>query len=402
MFPDRRFVRHHKRQSDRAISQAYRRLAQKSIAAAPFTDLLLCVRARSARLFDAPVINDRHLGIEAIFNLSRFADAFVRPITNWAGSTARWRGATSSLAQHMLGRYDVAGFLGSAWYGVDDAGSEAERHWFIAHAAGRSFRSLDLPIEMTRRMEHIFLNSPDHLGIRYAMRRAELLALGASDQLADAVLATRVGTDLTHSAFWRAVWRFLIANASAIDIGQVGPLIDFLHSIRHERVPVETPTGRTMREPPQPDFSMRGRTPRSLLRLIDQWHRGLGRVTGGLSWEPSRLRPMILEIPREDPDAPPLRWEFTELTNSAQLRAEGAALRHCVASYDYWCWRGGASIWSLRSTTGSKARPILTIEVDRRRRAIVQARGFRNRQPSGKALRLLHSWAARESLRIQL
>jgi hypothetical protein len=398
--PAEHFVRHSKRQVDRAISQAYSRLAPDSLARATFSGLLQCVRERSARIMGAPVVNGHHLGVEAIFNLSRFADAHVRSLASWDGSDASWRGAVRSLAQHLLGRYRIPGFLGAAWYAADDSYSEAKRKWFVAHAAGASFRSLDLPICMTRRMEHIFLSSHDHVGIEYAMRRAELLGLGSHDDLVEAVLSTRLSSDLTNGEFWRTVWMFLIAHSDAVAPAQVGPIIDFLHSVRHERVVVETAEGIVIQEPPQPGFSLKGRTPRSVLRLMDEWHRGLGFVTGGLSWDRSRLRPLILEVPRQEPSAPPVQWEFIELTNSAQLRAEGVALQHCVASYSHRCWRGSARIWSLRSKSDSKVRPVMTIEIDPRKKAIVQARGFRNRPASAKALRLLQRWAVRENLRL--
>jgi hypothetical protein len=193
---------------------------------------------------------------------------------------------------------------------------------------------------------------------------------------------------------------FLIANADSVAPAQVGPIIDFLHSIRHDRVAVETAEGIVMQEPPQPHFSLKGRTLRSVLRLMEEWHRGLGLVTGGLSWGRSQLRPMILEVPRPEPSAPPFQWDITELTNSAQLRAEGVALQHCVASYSHRCWRGSSRIWSLRSKTDSNIRPVVTIEVDPMKKQIVQTRGFRNRPASGKALQLLRRWAARENLRL--
>lgn len=208
MSPAEHFVRHNKRQVDRAISQAYSRLAPNSLARATFTGLLHCVRERSARIMGAPVVNGHHLGVEALFNLSHFADAHVRSLASWDRSDASWRGAVRSLAQHLVGRYRIPGFLGAAWYAADDSYSEAKRTWFVAHAAGASFRSLDLPICMTRRMEHIFLGSHDHVGIEYAMRRAELLGLGAHDDIVDAVLSTRLSSDLTNGEFWRTVWMF--------------------------------------------------------------------------------------------------------------------------------------------------------------------------------------------------
>jgi hypothetical protein len=397
-----RFVRHHKRQTDRAISQAYARLTTNMRASTTFDELLQCARQRAPRLLEAPIVNDHHPGVEALVNLARFTRAYVRPVAQWSGTRASWRAAVSSLAQHLVCEYGVPPFLAEAWYATGDLDAERKREWFVAHARGASFRSLDLPMVMTRKMEDIFLKSRDHLPIEHAMRRAELLALGASDAIVREVLATRLATDLRNSAFWRTVWMFLMAHARALELAQVGPLIDFVQAVRHERVSVETPDGIVWREPPQPSFSMKGRTLQSMLRLMEDWHRRLGLATGGVRWTPSRLRPMLLEEPSEDPSAPPKIWQLMELTDGAQLRTEGAALHHCVGSYADLCWRGAARIWSLRVHRGDKVRHMLTIEVDMKRRAVIQARGWRNRPASGKALRLLQEWSVRERLRLSI
>jgi hypothetical protein len=234
------------------------------------------------------------------------------------------------------------------------------------------------------------------------MRRAELLALGACDELVRAVLATNLATDLRHGEFWRTVWMFLIANTRAIDPAQVGPMIDFIQAIRHERVPVETQHGIVLREPPLPSFSIGGRTAQSMLRLMRDWHRSLGVANGGLTWAPSPLRPMLIEEPSQEPSAPATVWQMMELTNGAQLRTEGTALHHCVASYADRCWRGTSRIWSLRVRRAEKVRHLLTIEIDMKRRAVIQARGWGNRAASGKPLRLLQDWAVRERIRLAI
>jgi hypothetical protein len=38
----------------------------------------------------------------------------------------------------------VPAFLAASWYATDDAYAEKKREWFVAHARGASFRSLDL------------------------------------------------------------------------------------------------------------------------------------------------------------------------------------------------------------------------------------------------------------------
>jgi len=397
-----RFVRHHKQQTDRSIKQAYACLAADSLASATFRELLHGVRNRARRLLDAPVADGHHPGIEALVNLSRFTNAHVRSTADWPGTSASWQRAVRSLAHHLVCKYPVPPVLAACWYAIDDAYAEKKREWFVAHARGASFRSLDLPIAMTRKMEHIFLRSREDLTIEHAMRRAEILALGGSETLVRAVVATRLATDLRNGEFWRTVWMFLIANARTIDTAQIGAMIDFIQAIRHEQAAVETEDGIITRDPPLPSFSMKGRTAQSMLRLMHDWHRSLGLATGGLTWTPSPLRPLLVEEPSEDPSAPPIMWQLMELTNGAQLRSEGTALHHCVASYADRCWRGGSRIWSLRVAQGEKIRHVLTIEVDMKRRAVVQARGWGNRAASGKPLRLLQEWTARERLRLAL
>jgi hypothetical protein len=251
-------------------------------------------------------------------------------------------------------------------------------------------------------MEHIFLSSHDHLAIDPAIRRAELLALGAPAEVVRAVLSTRFAADLSNGEFWRSVWIFLIANASILDPAQIGPMIDYIQAIRHDRVAVETPEGIVELDPPQPEFSIQGRTVSSMLRLMQDWHKSLGLASASLAWAPSSLRPMLVEEPSRDPADPPGRWQMMELTNSVQLRTEGTALRHCVARYADHCYRGMSRIWSLRFWRGEKAHHVLTFEIDPAKRVVVQARGMANRMASGKPLRLLREWADRERLRLAI
>ena len=179
-------------------------------------------------------------------------------------------------------------------------------------------------------------------------------------------------------------------------------MIDYLHAIRHERVRVETIHGMVEMDPPQPEFSLKGRTVQSVLRLMQMWHKSLGAGGPGCSWMRSPFEPLLLEEPRGDDSEAPKRWQMLELTDTAQLRREGATLHHCVASYAYSCQRGTSSIWSLRLWRGETFRPVLTVEVDPKRRAVVQARGQLNRNASGKSLQLLRDWASRERLEMAL
>jgi hypothetical protein len=400
-----RSVRDHRRQTDCAIHNAYVELAADSPVSEKFHELLDCARKRAVRLFEAPVLvvngKRRHLGIDALVNLSRFQRSHIRPAMEWSGTSSSWRPAVSSLAHHLVCEYQIPMFLASSWYATDPA-ADKKRGWFVAHSRGVSFRSLNLPIVMTRKMERIFLASQDHLSIEQAMRTAELLALGAPQTIVKEILTTPLAADLRNGEFWRTVWIFLVANADEFDPTQIGPMIDYIQAVRHDRIPVETPGGTIELDPPVPEFSMKGRTVQSLLRLIQAWHKSLGMQNAALSWTRSPFQPLLIVEPSRDRPESPRRWQMLELTNSAQLRMEGSALHHCVASYADRCYRGASSIWSLRLWQGEMVRHVLTVEIDLKRRSVVQARGKANRAASGRSLQLLQDWSAREDLRIAI
>jgi hypothetical protein len=392
------FRQHEKLRADRYLHASFAKLAKRPSAISALKRLLQAVWQRSDLLQI-----DRHRcvreSIEALHNLSLHARAFVRKPESWPGCSGRPRAVVSSLAAHLLGAYPMPAFLGSVWFGDQSAEARRKRRWYLAHAHGQRFRSLDLPMKMTRRMEHHFLNSPTHLSLEQAMRRAELLSLGASEELIRAVLATHLGEDLSHGEFWRSVMTLLVNAEDSLSLADVGPIVDFLHCLRIKRVRVDGPHAPIYIEPIEPDFSVRGRTLASLLRLVERWHLSLRRSRViGRSWMPSIHASMRVQERARIKDVPALFWEFVELTNSRELRLEGGSLRHCVATYDQKCVDGRARIWSLRARSNQATRSVITIEVCPKRRAIVQARGMRNRMPAGRPLEVLAMWARREQL----
>lgn len=75
-------------------------------------------------------------------------------------------------------------------------------------------------------------------------------------------------------------------------------------------------------------------------------------------------------------------------------------MEHCVFTHAALCARGGAHNFSLRLVHGDDVRTLLTIEV--RKRAIVQARGRRNADPSRQARDVMRRWAAAAGLHVRL
>jgi len=138
--------------------------------------------------------------------------------------------------------------------------------------------------------------------------------------------------------------------------------------------------------PPQPNFTMKGRSATKLLRQVDAWHGHLSREQDVVfeSWPSSGIRTFELEEELETIGL--VRWTVQELLSSWELAAEGRALDHCVVSYSNQCADGKTSIWSIAlQRWGRNLREnVLTVAVDTKSKTITQARGRYNMLPNGK------------------
>lgn len=393
------FHRHARQCIDRAVHDGFTTLADDGEAVGAYARLLAHVRACSPLLRPAATAPT---AAQALANLARHHRDFRADVSAFAGVTGSVHVQVHALAHHLLARYPVPAMMTGVWFGADDPGNRDERRWWISHASGRRFRDIDgLPVQLTRRMEHLLLNaSPQHLPLRTALRRAELLGLDAPTELVDAVLATELATDLEHGEFWRSVFHFFIHHWNELGPVKIKPIVDFLYAMKIRPAEVTTAAGTVVQPPPQPAFSIAGRTPQSLQRLLEAWHAELGRRRhAGRCWTASGYGAFhFCEAPQGD-DGELANWRLEEILHSSELRDEGRALRHCVASYEWRCLQGTSSIWSLRRQSGDgPAQPRYTVEVDPQTRTIVQIRGYQNCRASGQPRRILDLWAQRERL----
>jgi PcfJ-like protein len=228
-----------------------------------------------------------------------------------------------------------------------------------------------------------------------AFRWAQVLDLCGDERLVWSILATRIATDFKHDEFWATVLRWLVAHPM-LDGVHHGPMIDYLHDrkfVRSVPNPDAAIPGRPLLIPPQPNLSMKGRDPETLLRSVAEWHRTLGRHKSGkmIDWEPSGITPFRHE---EGMDGSRKVYTITELLCSRDLNAEGRAMNHCVGTYADSCISGRVSIWSLKlsDAIGLETR-LLTLEVQNQNRQVVQARQRYNKLPSPKELSILQRWA---------
>jgi hypothetical protein len=332
----------------------------------------------------------------ALLALSAHAKAWVRWPGNWEPRTHNAYRQFHSLLRHLVALYGVPAFMNTAWLEGLTTVSVVHQRWFIHVAQGGNLRTAKgLPIPLTRRQAHLYLQAPADFHVLSAFRWAQISDMGGDERLVRSILATSIGHRFDHDDFWITVLRWLVGQPM-LDAVHHGPIIDYLH---HQRLRPSVPNplahlpGQPRFVPPQPNLSMKGREPKALLRAVAQWHRGLGGVVHGpaLFWRPTGIEPFRHE---EGEGKSRKIFSITELTSSYELQAEGQAMAHCVASYAHSCVRGRVSIWSLRvaDRTGLEIR-LLTLEVSNQDRQIVQARRKFNARPGERELALLRRWA---------
>ena len=363
-----------------------------------FLDILLAAEEHG-RLFGLdPALP--HLGdiptnrfIAGMAQIARHHRQFVRPAPAWRPDSRNPRRQFGHLARHLLAGYpDVPAFMDAAWFEDVSEATDRHQHWFLHLGAGGNIRTApSLPVSLTKRMAHAFLQGPGDLDIGRALRWAQVTGQDGSDALAQAVIASRLGDHFEAEDFWSSVIVFFVRNPM-LDPAQVGPIVDFAH---HQKfVPEEHffPDGSVEHRPPsQPNFAMKSRSVDKLLRQVDEWHsalnqrfvdpfaedaapRGSKRWQNLIKWD----RCDIDEFDHEETNpntGESVFWMIRELCSNRALNVEGRSMHHCVSSYVKSCRNGNTSVWSLSARLEKKRIPVLTIAVDPRTRAITQARG---------------------------
>lgn len=392
---------------DAAIKSALDELHESEERRAAFMALVECVRARTSLLRPRPGhgtpgwVGPAFL-INRLKNLATRQRHWIRPCETWRPTLSNQRKAFRSLAHHLLTHYPVPGFMDSAWDLA--AGPEAFRHqsWFIRLGRGTALRALNLPLVLTRHMEHHVRQAADHYTATQALRYGETRGIGGSEELAREIAIGRLGMKIEHPEFWRTILNFLAGHPEA-EREHVNPIVDFVHAHKFGGEEVESVNGTETRQAPWPDFSITGRTLRSVLRLVSAWHLDLSakRPAHCFSWRASGLQGYRFweKRPEEEHDRD---WTIQELLDSGALQAEGRALRHCVVSYANHCRRGETTIWSLRLRVNDQEKRMVTIEVDPRRRSIIQVRAKCNLIPRGRSLEIIRQWADWAGLRFDL
>lgn len=299
-------------------------------------------------------------------------------------------------ARYLFAIYPVPSPLEQIWRETDGLSSgeiTLRKRWYIAVARGDSLYKAGAGNWLSRKEVHSFLTAPDNLTFEEAFWYAVATSYTPERDNALRIARSRIAeTPREAMFFWREAARFFAVNPTTRE--EIDDFSDFLAAQMQRDA----------------RYSLKGRTLASLRRQMQEWHTDLIEV--------ARIQAMRLRAQQrnrkaaEDPDrwagAQIENWSWQPNSKDARRRGEtyvivqlvtadalvleSRVMRHCVSTYARKCVTGQASIWSLRRVVKGDVDRLLTIELDRRRRA-VQVRGNANRVATTDEHQLLARWA---------
>ncbi len=319
-----------------------------------------------------------------LLNLDRFS--WIRPIEEWEPEGKARDTIFRSLVEHLLSKYRTPRFLWSAFFTTSDE-KVAPIVDYVAKGGSHydKVKSGELPVPLTRKMCHDFLQTTTEYTFLSGLRRTQIRAYGGGPHLFRVWMGGPIGSTLhepSEEEFWASVLQFF-SNNPLIDYSQVGPLVDYIqYRRRGDR-----------------GFSMKGRTVLALMREMSAWHGELAKTKNikNMVFEPSGFKTGDFERYYQEPTGRTLvLWTVRELLSSKELADEGRAMKHCVYSYAYKVGINTSSIWSLRAN-GERA---VTIQVNNANETIVQYRGKCNAIPGAREFQILKEWADSNHMKI--
>ncbi len=248
-----------------------------------FLELLIHVEKNSRLFHIKPVVSQygpqpENTFIHALAALAQWHTMWLREVGKWQPSSHNARRQFGSLSRHLLADYDIPVCMDTAWFrGMDDE-AEQQQEWFIHIGIGKNIRKAAIPLNYSKQMAHIFIShAPENYTIEAALRWAQVIGIGGDDHLADAVIGSRLGEQFHDEPFWESVLHFFINNPM-LDPVHVGPIVDYIHHQRYVGQTQINPEGTVeYLDPLEPNLTMKARTPDSILRRVEVWHRGLSK-----------------------------------------------------------------------------------------------------------------------------
>jgi PcfJ-like protein len=337
--------------------------------------------------------------VAAVARLGAYADQWLREPEDWqpnpdSDAKSQW----ADFLRHLLADYPVPSFLDEAWLAKGPL-RHFERDCWCALGYGRSLRMVEgLPPSVSSRVLHLALES-GHTSMAQAIWSAQLQCLGPSAALKSAIMTSRVPEELSHHALWVRLAAKFVASTD-VAASQFAPVADSLAALKAHRG--EAQVEMLMRLPLTILTRHCMKFITELLQanghLLTEEQVRLAAENASLSrLAASRWQPMLGGFSLN------ASWKIEELCSVEDLKAEGKAMRHCVAGYARRCRQGSSAIFSVRRLLAdfdgtTKSISYATLEVHPSQRKIVQIRAFGNRPANQTIMNFIREWARKNDL----
>jgi hypothetical protein len=180
----------------------------------------------------------------------------------------------------------------------------------------------------------------------------------------------RLNEFCAHLQFWQSAYRFIANinwNLSRLNVAEI---VDYFIFKRHNE---------------NKNYSLKGRTQNSIEQAIVAWHEYgyFGNLESLLKSSWGKPKKDIVLYEGEV-------YEFQEITDGQRLFEESEQMNHCAFSYIEMCRDGYTSVWSVSHKKNEVFKPLLTLEL--RRKKVYQLVQKNNRNPSELEICIVKEW----------
>lgn len=314
----------------------------------------------------------------------------VRNADDFVPKSRNLEKAKREYLKYLYSRYHIPPHLYSGWDNL------TFREWMMTVGRGGSlYREADCIREvMTKREIHEFLTkSNPSWNVPENIVRAKARCANISDKTLNMIISSGVFHDRTFMRNReRDYLNFLFKCQNDIDSAHsIRDIFDFVNV--------------------QEVFDFSGRTWGSVSRLSQQWHLENFKKEIHTDEEPYGDRldnwGVILKYKNDAEnqgldDYYEILWKIVHLNSQKELYEEGKKQSHCVGGYHLYCQKGQYYIFSLRMTAKTfsnglifaNEKSVVTIQVSRSDKRIMQARGRFNREMTVRERQVINKWAS--------
>ncbi|WP_299455919.1 PcfJ domain-containing protein [uncultured Microscilla sp.] len=347
----------------------------------------------------------------ALYNIFRFRKYWINTLESWqpvkhwnpthkSGGFEVYEAMLKDLLQHLFVKHTMPEFMYPAW----QAQHSTHLWWFVHLGKGGNIKDVrSLPFKLNSKMAHYFTQAPRHYSIEKALLYGQVCALGGTEAFFEQWHATHWKRIYKDPLFFRQVIQFFAYYPELTNNREVAQVISFINAHKYDGQKVYTRAKGIVHEPPvAPNFSLKGRTDQSIMRLVDEWlssPRVLSSVFDDslLVWTPDPTNDFeYWDVEKQ------VLYKISQLINNYELWLEGKAMMHCVGTYTHKCLGGYSTIWTMTKVNGQgKEEKCVTIEMGKKWR-ICEIRGKRNREPKPQEMEVIKQWVNKENLALSI